>query len=214
MSKHLRPRSLRVLRWALPALLLTVLVLPKGFAEPRDGWSLEARVPPTALGFVSIEDIGGMEARFEKTAIAGLFREPEMKAFVAPIEKAGREMLEAGEDGPLGESGPMVLKVLEQLKGLKGQVAIALLDVDVDAEKPEIVASLDFGPHVADFITFVQTTRAEIDPEGEAKVCGTPLSKAAPIPWFRKLNRPSSRKATMGKRRRGGRKGTQRDGRE
>ena len=110
-------RTRRLVRWGAVALLVSLFVgLPRGFAEPRDFFKLETRVPSTALGIVTFEDIGGMEARMEKTAIAGLFREPEMKAFFAPIEKAGTEMLDAGEEGPFGEAGPMIVKVIEQLK--------------------------------------------------------------------------------------------------
>jgi len=156
-------------RWSVLVGLAALLVsLSTGYAEPRDDWSLEARLPQSTLGVISIESVDALEQRFDKTAIAGLFREPEMKAFMAPIEKAGEEMLEAGEDGPMGEAGPMIMKVLEQLKGLKGQIAVAVLDVDLEGEQPMVAASMDFGPNVADFITFVQTMRAELDPEGEA----------------------------------------------
>ncbi len=160
-------RTRRLVRWGAVALLVSLFVgLPRGFAEPRDYFTLESRIPSSSLGIVTIEDVGGMEARMEKTAIAGLFREPEMKAFFEPIEKAGTEMLDAGEEGPFGEAGPMIVKVLEQLKGLRGQIAVAILDYDQTKDMPSAVASLDFGPNVSDFVTFLQTLRAEFDPEG------------------------------------------------
>ena len=152
------------------ALAAFLLALPQGFAEPRDGWSLENRVPSTSLGFVSIEDIGGMQARFEQTAIARLMAEPEMKAFAEPIGKALTSMLEEdpqGRGGPFGDATPMVMKILKQLQGLRGQVAVAILDVDLDGGVPQVAASLDFGPNVADFITFLKGLRAEIDPDGK-----------------------------------------------
>jgi hypothetical protein len=164
---------------AVAALAAFFVALPRGYTEPRDGWNLESRVPASTLAFASIEDVGGMQARFDRTAIAGLFREPEMKAFAAPIQKALDSMLEPdkggaaggaqrGLAGPFGEAGPMIVKVLKQLQGLKGQVAVALLDVDLDQKMPKLVASLDFGQHVGDFVTFLQGLRKQIDPEGKA----------------------------------------------
>ena len=163
------PRSRRLRRLMVPCALVVLFVaLSRGYAEPRDDWSLEARLPQSAFGIVTIESVGTLQARFEKTAMSGLFEEPEMKAFSAPIEKAMTEAMEAGEEGPLGKSGPMVLKLLKQLEGLKGQVAVAVLDVDVDREMPVVAASMDFGKNIADFVTFMQSMRAELDPEGKA----------------------------------------------
>ncbi|MDA1193662.1 MAG: hypothetical protein O2894_00605 [Planctomycetota bacterium] len=152
---------------ALALLAALLFALPKGYSEPRNGWRLEARVPATTLGLVTLEDVGGMSARMQNTALGGLFQEPEMKAFMAPIEAAGQDMLDAGEEGPFGEAGPMLVRVLKQLEGLRGQIAVAVVDMDMESEKPRLVASLDFGPHIKDFVTFVQTLRAELDPEGE-----------------------------------------------
>ena len=143
-----------------------LVVLPKGFTEPRDGWHLEGRVPAHTLALVSLEDRAGWEARFEKTAIAGLAREPEMKAFLEPITKAAEEMLESEEKSPFGEETALVKGALEQLAGLHGQVAVALLDVDMEQEKPQAVASLDFGKNVGDFAEFVERMRKQFDPDG------------------------------------------------
>lgn len=163
------PRSRRLRRLMVPCALVVLFVaLSRGYAEPRDDWSLEARLPQSTLGIVTIENVGTLEARFEKTAMSGLFREPEMRAFMKPIEKAMTEAMEAGEEGPLGESGPMILKLLKQLEGLKGQVAVAVLDVDMDKEMPVVAASMDFGKNIAEFVTFMQSMRAELDPQGKA----------------------------------------------
>ncbi len=148
-------------------LLVSFVLLPKGYAEPRDGWSLEARVPAPTLALFTMEGVGRWGEHFEKTAIAGLFREPEMKAFMAPIEEAIAEQF-GSERSPLGEAGPMIVEVLEQLAGLRGQIAIALLDVDMDAGMPRAAASLDFGEHVGDFVKFMIRMRKQLDPQGEA----------------------------------------------
>jgi hypothetical protein len=145
-----------------------LVLLPRGFADPRDGWSLESRVPATSLALLGIEDVGGMAARFERTAIAGLFREPEMKAFAEPIGKAVMEMVRSEEGSPLGPATPMIARLLEQLAGLRGQVALALVDMDMDRGQPHLAASLDFGPHVGDFATFLERMRKEMDPDGQA----------------------------------------------
>ena len=163
------PRTRRSWRMLAPmALLVLFVALSRGYAEPRDDWSLEARLPQSALGVLTIDNVGALEERLNKTAIAGLFNEPEMKAFMEPIEKSFNEALEAGEDGPLGEQGPMMLKLIEQMKGLNGQVAVALLDVNVEEEMPVMAASMDFGTKISEFVTFVQTMRAEMDPDGKA----------------------------------------------
>ncbi len=147
------------------ALAAFFVALPRGYAEPRDGWSLQARVPSSSMAMISIEDVAGMTAKFEKTAIAGLFREPEMQAFAKPIGEALQKLLESERGSPFGEATPLVMKLLEQLANLRGQIAVALVDVDMGQEMPRAVVSMDFGPHVGDFATFLDAMRKEIDPE-------------------------------------------------
>ncbi len=155
-------------RWiGLAALVALFFGLPMGYAEPRDGWHLESRVPSSALALVGIEDVGGMGARFEKTAISGLFHEPEMQAFFKPIQASAEEML-SSERSPFGEAAPMVKRLVEQLGHLRGQIAVALLGLDMDKGQPSLVASLDFGQHVGDFAAFLDGLRKEIDPDGNA----------------------------------------------
>lgn len=154
--------------FCLAVLAAFLVVLPKGHAEPRNGWHLENRVPANTLGMISLEGVGSWKAQFDKTAIAGLAREPEMKAFFDPIGKALEEMLAADEgDGPLGEMSEVVRESLEHLKGLHGQVGVALLDVEMEEGVPKAVATLDFGPNIADFAEFIERMRAKLDPESE-----------------------------------------------
>ena len=153
--------------FCLLALAAFFVAVPKGFAEPRDQWSLQARVPSSAMAMLSIEDVAGMGAKFEKTAIAGLFRDPEMQAFVQPIGEQIQKMLESEKGSPFGEATPIVMKLLEQLSHLRGQLAIALLDVDPGQGMPRAVLSLDFGQHVGDFAQFLDGMRNEIDPDGK-----------------------------------------------
>jgi len=153
---------------AIAALAAFFVVLPKGFAEPRNSWSLENRVPASALGLISIEDVSSWEKRFEATAIAGLFREPEMQAFAAPIQEAITQLIESKQEeagGMFGEATPMVMGLIKQLQGLRGQLAVAVLDVDMDAQMPIAAASFDFGPNVADFVTFLERVLSQMDPE-------------------------------------------------
>jgi len=161
---------MRLVKRVSLVLVLSVFFVgvPKGFAEPRDGWSLEGRVPSSSMAMLSIEDVAGMGAKFEKTAIMGLFREPEMQAFAKPIGEQLAKMMESERGSPFGEATPLVMKLLEQLTHLRGQLAVALLDVDAGRGMPRAVLSLDFGQHVGDFAQFLEGMRQEIDPDGKA----------------------------------------------
>ena len=88
-------------RLALLATALTfATALPRGWAEPRDGWDLAARVPASTLAFASLEGIGTWEERLGQTAIGKLFAEPEMKAFLEPIAKSWQEMAKGMQAPP------------------------------------------------------------------------------------------------------------------
>lgn len=147
-------------------LLLACCFLPAVRGEPTQAFRLEARVPAGTLALLTLEDVGRSDERFERTAIHGFFRDPEVAAFCAPIEAALTEMIREGA-GPLAEVPPIVWDALAQLQGLSGQLAVALLDVDARRGMPSLVASLDFGAHLGDFVTFLGRLRAEFDPEGE-----------------------------------------------
>ncbi len=156
-------------QWMCGVALAALFVgMPKGYAEPRTSWSLEGRVPSSSMAFLSIEDIGGMGAKFEKTAIAGLFSEPDMQAFMQPIVDAGEQMLHAERRAPFGDATPIIMKLLEQLGHLRGQVAIAMLDLDMSQGMPRAALSMDFGGNVAEFVKFLDGLRKEIDPQGTA----------------------------------------------
>ena len=148
------------------ALLLVCLVgLPFGHAAPQGDWALEAHVPASTLGFVTLESVGTWVERVNQTALGKLMNHPEMKAFLAPLEKLKAQALE--DTSPRGPIPPPVRQILKQLEGLHGQVAIALVDVDMERKFPDLVASLDFGNNVADFGTFLERMRTEMDPEGK-----------------------------------------------
>lgn len=132
------------------ALLSLTLLLPTGFAEPRDGWSLSARLPASTLAYVSLEDIHRWGERLEATAIGRLVNDPSMAEFAAPLRKAVKD-LGASESVP-----PEVRDVLAQLQRLRGELAVALVGMDKESG-PRLVASLDFGPHVSDFAAFLES---------------------------------------------------------
>jgi hypothetical protein len=150
---------------ALGAVALSAFALSRGYAEPSARWQLEARLPADTLAMISIEDVGGMGARMERTALMRMVQDPEMQAFLEPL-MAGLEQL-ATEDGPLGQMPPPLRMLLEKLAGLRGQVAIGLVSVDMERKFPNLVASLDFGDNVDDFMTFLTEMKAEADPQGE-----------------------------------------------
>ena len=160
-------RSRSLLRPTL-ALCATVIALgswtQKARAEGREPLHVERLVPARSLAFLSAEDVGSWSKRWNETALARMFADPEMKAFAGPLEEDLRKMLEekAKGDTPVP---PVVMKALEQLKGLSGQVGVALVDVKGGKDAPGgpvIAAGLDFGPHLQDFLTFLQRLKDEM----------------------------------------------------
>ena len=156
---------------SLPVVLLLIsLGVRSGHAEEKTPWQLEARVPASTLAYIAINDVGSLSERIGNTALGKMMQEPEMQEFLKPITDYFTAMMdEAAAAGP-GQGGPVppvVMELFKQLQGLKGQVGFALLDVSAETGKPSLVASLDFGEAVGDFITFLNRVRKEVDPAGE-----------------------------------------------
>jgi hypothetical protein len=157
----------------LPALLLLPLALSTGYAEPRAGWNLAARVPASCVAFVSVEEIDQMRAREEKTALGRLAKDPAMQPFLAPLLKALEDMATLPPGIP-----PSVREILKLGRDLRGQAALAFLGME--QRNPLIVASLDFGPKVAEFGMLLQRLVAEV---GEGAVEVTTTTKDG-RPWW------------------------------
>lgn len=150
------------------AALVVAFAVPHGHAEDATPFSLESRIPASSMGMLSIEAVNEWGDRFEKTAIAGLVNDPDMKGFIDPIREDINRLLEGeGGRGPLDEVPPIVMEMLEQLQGLKGQLAFAVIGMEEGAEMPTMVASLDFGPNVDDFTAFLRRLKAEMGEDGE-----------------------------------------------
>ncbi|MDJ0973199.1 MAG: DUF3352 domain-containing protein [Planctomycetota bacterium] len=152
-------------------LAAAVSLLPAGHAEEGQPFALEARIPASSLGMISLESVGTWGARWEKTAIAKMIADPDMQGFVDPIaEDIEKLMSGEGGRGPLEDVPPVVMDLLEQLKGLEGQVGFAVLGMQEGQRVPTMAASLDFGPHVNDFTTFLKRVKAELGEDGDAIV--------------------------------------------
>ncbi len=151
MSRRLATPLTTIALWS--ALVFGALVPAR--AEPVTPLRLEALVPSTSIAFVGIEEIGSWEARAADLSLAKMAKDPEMQAFLKPISEDVEKLLKGGGGkGPFADVPPIVFEVLEQLRGLKGQVAVAL----VRFKSPEdfaIAAGLDFGDHVGDFTKFL-----------------------------------------------------------
>lgn len=138
------------------ALFGLACLLPTGYAEPRDGWNLAARLPASTLAYVSAEQLDAWPERLRATALGKLLDDPSMQEFVAPLRKALSDL-------SASESVPEELReVLAQLGHLRGQLGVALLGMDREAG-PRLAASLDFGPHVADFAAFLERLSGKLD---------------------------------------------------
>ena len=152
-------------------LAAAVSLLPSGHAEEGQPFALEARIPASSLGMVSLESVGTWGERWEKTAIAQMIADPDMQGFVTPIEEDIEKLMsgEAGR-GLLEDIPPVVMELIEQLQGLEGQVGFAVIGMQEGQRVPTMAASLDFGPRVNDFTSFLQRVKAELGEDGDAIV--------------------------------------------
>ncbi|MFV1958861.1 MAG: hypothetical protein ACC662_05545 [Planctomycetota bacterium] len=155
------------MRIATLTVALVALTQVLGFAPARGGddagFHLETRVPASTLAFVSLEDVGTWPDRLGRTGLGRLFQDEEMQAFFAPLAKMASEAI----GGKIRGLPPLAVETLEQLQGLEGQLALALVDVDPEGESAQVVLSLDFDGNVGDFTAFLERIRKKVDPQGE-----------------------------------------------
>jgi general secretion pathway protein G len=145
-----RSRRLAV---ALGAAALLATSFVPAHAEPAAPVRLETLVPGSALAFASLEDVGTLGARWEKTSLGRLFADPETRAFVDPLWANAKEGLEKAAARGGAEARASILEALDAVKGLRGQAAVCVTAV-VEG-KPKVAASLDFGDKVGDFAAWV-----------------------------------------------------------
>lgn len=161
MSRFVRPfRPLRAGVTLVLALVAAAIASPASPARAADdgGLRLETQVPASALAFAGLEDIGAWGAKWKATGLAKLFADPDMKAFFAPVEEDVGRMLAEGDDveSPLP---PEVREVFAQVQGLKGQAAVALVEMP-EQGMPVVAAALDFGGNLSHFVTFLKRMKA------------------------------------------------------
>lgn len=149
--------SLGVVAFGVPA------VVPTARADDdAAALRLEALVPGRTLAFAGCEDIGTWGTRWKQTALAKLFADPDMKAFMGPVEEDVAKMLEGGDGKEESPVPPEVREVFKQLQGLSGQAAVALVAMPKE-RGPVLVAGLDFGAHLSDFVTFLERMKERGD---------------------------------------------------
>jgi hypothetical protein len=160
-------RSRRSLVPSLVALGLVAVGLPAVVPTARadDGTSLrlETVVPGRTLAFAAMEDIGSWGGRWKQTALAKLFADPDMRAFMGPLEEDVNKMLEGGDGKEETPLPPEAREVFKQLQGLSGQAAVALVAMPEGRRMPVMAAGLDFGSHLSDFVTFLERMKARQD---------------------------------------------------
>ncbi len=152
------------------ALVVLTLTLRTGHAEEKAPWRLEARIPGTTLAYLGVNDIGSLSEKLGNTSFGRMMQEPEMQEFLKPLTDFAQSMMDDAASAAPGQGGPvppMLMDFFKQLQGLKGQLGIALLDLSQETGTPSLVASLDFGGNVGDFVTFLNRVRGEVDPGGE-----------------------------------------------
>jgi len=132
---------------ALAVLLLVAVLIFKHVAGPSDGSSL---LPADTVFYASLTDLPRSALRWQGTALAGIGREPEMKAF---LEKPFAKWL---ADPGAGEAGGI-------LAGLKpGRIFIAVTGVASD--RVDSVVGFQFWGGKKDFDTAVARLRKELPP--------------------------------------------------
>lgn len=146
-------------------LLVSMLGLLPARAEPRSGFHLEDRVPANTLLFASLENVGTWESRWNATAMGKMMNDPEMRAFFTPMMKTIEQLAQQG----MAELPPMAMEAIGMLSGLKGQLALALIDIDPPNEQVKAALSIDFGDQVQDFMKFLDRMRTEMDPQGRVQ---------------------------------------------
>ena len=124
---------------------------------------LETVVPGRTLAFASMEDIGAWGARWKQTALAKLFADPDMRAFMAPLEEDLNKMLEGGDGREESPVPPEVREIFKQMQGLSGQAAVALVAMPEGRRMPVMAAGLDFGTRLSDFVTFLERMKERQD---------------------------------------------------
>lgn len=143
----------------LPLLVALACLLPCGYAEPRGGWDLAARVPASTLVFVGGEGLDGLEERWQRTAMGRMAADPAMQEFSAPLRRLWEEAT-----GP--DTLPPLLRELgTHLGRLRGQAGVAWVGMSEERGEPRLVASLDFGTHVQAFADFLERMAAEAGAE-------------------------------------------------
>jgi len=155
------------LPFAVVLLGTLAVLLPCGFAEPRAGWNLAARLPASTIAFVSLEQLDEMEARWKTTAMGKLLADPSMQEFLAPLRKVAEEAA-----GPDMLPAPL-MDALKHLEHLRGQLAVGFVGMSEGTGEPLLVASLDFGAHVGEFSEFLQKLLAEMGGEDVTVETGT-----------------------------------------
>lgn len=140
----------------LVALGVPAVVPTARAADDAANLRLETIVPGRTLAFAAMEDIGAWGTRWKQTSLAKLFADPDMRAFMGPLEEDVTKLMEGGDGREESPIPPEAREVFKQLQGLSGQAAVALVAMPEGRRMPVMAASLDFGSHLSDFVTFLE----------------------------------------------------------
>lgn len=142
--------------------LLIAILCVTGYLPAQTGkFSLEQRVPETALLFASFPDIPTACRAFEKTALWQLGHDEEIQAFFQSKDFQSfidnlMQMEEVGLQRACQEiERELGMPPAELLKIFRGEVALAVLDV----ESPAVVFSIQFGDRRDLFDRLLQKAR-------------------------------------------------------
>lgn len=124
---------------------LALLAL-SGVARTQD-YRLAERLPPETLAYLSVPSAPGLRRAVSELGLAQLFRTADGARLVAGV----RGLVAQG----LGQLDSETRALLDELLGvasdLRGEVAVALIDLDMDTGAPRFALSADFGERAASF---------------------------------------------------------------
>ena len=130
-------RSHTTLTVSLAILVLAILGLPAP-AQDAPAFELERLLPADSMAVISVPDVDAVRKAFGRTAIAKIFRDEEVRELIGPLvgmldERLATLKKDEGVD------------VVDLLDCLRGQVAVALVDIDhaKGTPRPLLVLAID-----------------------------------------------------------------------
>lgn len=155
------PRTItRIWMFAACAVAASVLLAAPGNAGAAELAKAARMLPEDTLLVVVVENVNALRDKAEKTTFYGLYKEPAMQAFVAPIEKNVREKIDELLSTISQEAG--MAEPLKKLPLPEGRVVFAVRLTSESVQVPNYVWSPQEGRPMVKGTKTVARTGAEV----------------------------------------------------